>query len=490
MGMIPPLFLAAAAVNRGPQLWTASQIPAKKLWLDASDTASITSSGGLVTQWNDKSGEARHATAAGVNRPDTGINTLNGKNVLTFDGTNEGFDLASAITPTDSKQIAVFMVCKGHGLTLSNKTQEYYINLNPFTNDITWNFQFASETLAVSRSTTAWEVISLLHINLGADDVAEGSVNGTVANSQNTAGLNTNFTALGLEASGMASQGFDGDIAEVIVVDGKVPTFERMRIEGYLAHKWGLTANLPASHPYKTDPPTVADPAWTPDNLTTVTDLFFGTTTSGFFQDGVSSGSGVTPAATNGDVIGTWKNASSNALGNIFTTNTNDRGVYDEGYFGFPAVGNKPILGQNVGWVTGDQHVYAMRFRLPVTLAADNSIISNAGNRTLSFRKSNPTMGVKTENLYQNRQGRNNSLQINVWQTVVFVCNGANFSIYVDGQLDPSGTVSSPTDAITNIRLGIGTNNQDVQVSKLLMAKATVEGSPDLIAIYDWLQSD
>ena len=32
------------------------------LWLDASDAASITSSGGLVSQWSDKSGNGRHAT--------------------------------------------------------------------------------------------------------------------------------------------------------------------------------------------------------------------------------------------------------------------------------------------------------------------------------------------------------------------------------------------------------------------------------------------
>ena len=34
------------------------------------------------------------------------------------------------------------------------------------------------------------------------------------------------------------------------------PTQEqRQRIEGYLAHTWGLTANLPAGHPYKAAPP-------------------------------------------------------------------------------------------------------------------------------------------------------------------------------------------------------------------------------------------
>ena len=34
-------------------------------------------------------------------------------------------------------------------------------------------------------------------------------------------------------------------------------TGNRQKLEGYLAHKSGLTANLPADHPYKTTPPTV-----------------------------------------------------------------------------------------------------------------------------------------------------------------------------------------------------------------------------------------
>jgi hypothetical protein len=33
-------------------------------------------------------------------------------------------------------------------------------------------------------------------------------------------------------------------------------TTDRQKLEGYLAHKWGLAANLPADHPYKSAAPT------------------------------------------------------------------------------------------------------------------------------------------------------------------------------------------------------------------------------------------
>ena len=44
-------------------------------------------------------------------------------------------------------------------------------------------------------------------------------------------------------------------IAEMIVIQNTVPETHRQLLEGYLAHKWELTANLPTNHPYKTSAP-------------------------------------------------------------------------------------------------------------------------------------------------------------------------------------------------------------------------------------------
>lgn len=37
----------------------------------------------------------------------------------------------------------------------------------------------------------------------------------------------------------------------------QLSTANRQRLEGYLAWKWALEANLPAGHPFKNTPPTV-----------------------------------------------------------------------------------------------------------------------------------------------------------------------------------------------------------------------------------------
>ena len=47
----------------------------------------------------------------------------------------------------------------------------------------------------------------------------------------------------------------DGVIYEAIWIDTTVSTAVQQKIEGYLAHKYALTADLPSDHPYKTNPP-------------------------------------------------------------------------------------------------------------------------------------------------------------------------------------------------------------------------------------------
>lgn len=54
----------------------------------------------------------------------------------------------------------------------------------------------------------------------------------------------------------VVGQGFiGGRIAEMVLLTGTVSPADRETMEGYLAHKWGLTTNLPLAHPYKSTPP-------------------------------------------------------------------------------------------------------------------------------------------------------------------------------------------------------------------------------------------
>lgn len=68
--------------------WTPSVL-SPFLWLDASDAASITSSGGAVSAWADKGPNAHtFGTSVSGEKPTTGSTTQNGLNVLAFNSAN------------------------------------------------------------------------------------------------------------------------------------------------------------------------------------------------------------------------------------------------------------------------------------------------------------------------------------------------------------------------------------------------------------------
>lgn len=94
MSPLPPLGFkqfVAAVVN--------PPVSGYKLWLDASDTATITSSAGKVSQWTDKSANAYAFTqATSTDQPTTGTRTINSKNVLDFDGTTDYLYSTAAIS--------------------------------------------------------------------------------------------------------------------------------------------------------------------------------------------------------------------------------------------------------------------------------------------------------------------------------------------------------------------------------------------------------
>ena len=68
----------------------------------------------------------------------------------------------------------------------------------------------------------------------------------------------TNSTRVGIGgyADGSSSQqAVNIDIAEIVFYQSALSLSNRQLIEGYLAHKWGLTSSLPNDHPYKSTSP-------------------------------------------------------------------------------------------------------------------------------------------------------------------------------------------------------------------------------------------
>lgn len=248
------------AYGRGRPAWTPSLIQTA-LWLDAADASTITLNGSTVSQWRDKSGNARHvAQATAANQPTYTANGLNGKPVLTFDGIN---DFLQATSFTVSRIVSVMVVA-----STNNTAQNQY--LLDESNSATYGGGL-SIRFATTGSVRFWgqDVIAITDIAgviQGAASIIGGVENNSVRNaflngvsSPNSIPGTSTRNALNprIGHSNLLGGFLDGIISEIVLTDSALSTTDRQRLEGYLAWKWGLQSNLPANHPYKNSPPTV-----------------------------------------------------------------------------------------------------------------------------------------------------------------------------------------------------------------------------------------
>jgi len=242
-----------------PVAWTPAALGANlALWLDAADASTITLNGSTVSQWNDKSGNSRNATQSNASlQPTYNTTVVNGRPALVF--TNHQLDLpAGTYTPSPAIAIAANRgTATGVGLLLQNTTQIVV----PFNYTASTNFWCARRGSGQIAPTVPPASAGGSDIYLGDSGASNGTTwtytyNGsTPATTTNfgLAGGTSNGNLIGRDAGGGSP--LQGNISEIVVTNGNLSTTDRQRLEGYLAHKWGLTANLPAGHPYKTTPP-------------------------------------------------------------------------------------------------------------------------------------------------------------------------------------------------------------------------------------------
>jgi hypothetical protein len=259
-----------------------------RAWYDASDTTTVAVTSGLVDSVTDKSGNGLTLTASSTSRPTYTSGGLNGKNIFTYDG-GDCLTAASAAPWRflhDSTGSSVFTVWKPgtssdpnavYGLLGTNGSSSVNTGISLFFDDRLSLSRDNRLVTFVTDNTTNWVVntstadnfatpnanqICGWVLNPSATASARSSVrvNGGTASQTNTdsfapASVNPTFP-LQIGALGNNTALLLGSIAEVVIFAGVVSDSNRQRIEGYLAWKWGLTANLPAGHPYKTVGPT------------------------------------------------------------------------------------------------------------------------------------------------------------------------------------------------------------------------------------------
>jgi hypothetical protein len=243
----------AGVVGSQVGLWTPANITTE-LWLDGLDTQSITLDTG-VSQWKDKSGNERHVSqAVAANQPSYNAGWL------TFDTTD--VLASSSFTPADNS-VTVFCVvdvADWNGAILhfgwdnNGSFVQYFGVLNSY------EYYFAQKTNtgpALYGQSIATSPMVLVTQSFPANSVFKQRFFGT----EFSASKNSGTEPLGTYPAILGNTGLTatngGKIAEVGFCTGTVSADTVTKIEGYLAHKWGLNSSLPSDHPYKSAPPRI-----------------------------------------------------------------------------------------------------------------------------------------------------------------------------------------------------------------------------------------
>jgi hypothetical protein len=236
-----------------------------KLWLDASDTSTISLSGSSVTRWADKSGNTfDFVQATAADQPSSGINTKNGLNVISFASDKmQSEDAASTWTfMSNATGCTVFMVIEVTGTNnpsiLDNEGQQssspgFAITRTNATSRIDHYVENASNQIVIlnqpssSMSVNVWYYFTVLSDpnNGTAADRSKISMNNgsflqsnTSSNTLSTA--NPQFTlGIGPPPGGQSNPG-TYKIGEIVICEGLVSQTDIDKMDSYLATKWGI----------------------------------------------------------------------------------------------------------------------------------------------------------------------------------------------------------------------------------------------------------
>ena len=245
------------AVDWTPEFLSSGLLSA---WYKA-DSLSL-SDGAGVGSWTDSSGNGNTVAQLSSGRqPTFQTNELNSQPVLRFDGTNDILtdgDIAALDVGTGDIWLAA--VFKS---TDNSAAQNYFekgatsFGLRTTSAGVlqmnlggTSNIPFQSNG---NWSRTAFVIVTAARVS----STCNGFVNGTASNTTGTTntGSISNSDVFDIGSRAVGAGPMVGDIAEILVGGATLDDNQRFKIEGYLAHKYGLSANLPSDHKYKNAAP-------------------------------------------------------------------------------------------------------------------------------------------------------------------------------------------------------------------------------------------
>lgn len=262
----------------GPQIVTSTtsflfpffpnQLGGIRLWLDASSAASVTSSGGFASQWLDLTSNAFPLTQAtagsqpgylnnaillSTNRFfDIGMSTINATSNYTFVFTMNPQATSNTILAKQHDSVNTYNM-----MTMSYTTTSGGATQNGVPNALYWRTNNAGGYI----STPALTLRSTTVISIGYDGgAAQMNSNGAYGNAITGAfGINdaptTTTSRFGSWSANPTLTNTGLNMNEFLFFNQGLSVYNRQKVEGYLAWKWGTQSNLPSSHPFRNSRP-------------------------------------------------------------------------------------------------------------------------------------------------------------------------------------------------------------------------------------------
>lgn len=237
-------------------LWTPREI-STALWLDAADSSTLIQEGSGISQWKDKSGNARHATqTTDALRPT--LSSIGALAALAF-SSGKRFDLTTPVPITSTQfVIAVYTrpVSSSHSILLGVNADGGYA-FHWYTNNLIYVELGLTTTIRTGSANTATG--TFIHSVLrNGSALALNLFDNVVATTGTTSVGGTQYTQVG--ARNVSTSDFmSGNIGELIVCD-TIDSLIHKKLTGYVANKWGLKVNLSTSNEYKIKPPVIEKP--------------------------------------------------------------------------------------------------------------------------------------------------------------------------------------------------------------------------------------
>jgi hypothetical protein len=227
------LTLGARGGSWSPAILTAS------LWLDFADATTLTTSGGVISQITDKSGNGRTASqATSSNRPTVG--TVNSKSCMVSTSA-QYLELQNKISTVRSF-VAVVQFTTTTGLQFIVGDSTTFDFHGDSSSSVLGGFA-SSLVTGGSGWTNGASTAPLSMVKSSSTSVYIFNTTGSVSIKQFSADRQ------------ISGRGIIGNTCEIIAFTSTLADLDREKLEGYLAHKWGFAGSLPTGHPYKSAPP-------------------------------------------------------------------------------------------------------------------------------------------------------------------------------------------------------------------------------------------